>query len=274
MGRHVAQFLVSNQFMKVSAMRSDLIEAPFPNYPNSVREAFHVLVVDDHPIWREGVIRILQEDQRAVVVGESGNGAEALSLALELIPDVILLDVNLPQLNGLQIASRLKEMRLHIKIILVTAYDDHLQAIHAIQAGCHAYFGKDVTASDLLRAIDLVINHHAYIIRGEVYDEDGVTDWLTQQLSEQPYLLIPQGQAGILSPREMEILERLADGQTNHFIAQDLAISYQTVKNHVSSVLAKLGVEDRFQAALFAIRHGWVRPHNNTGRVNQVRKLD
>ena len=217
-----------------------------------------VLIVDDYPIWREGIAAILSTDSHLEIVGQVGTGQEALDLAFELRPDVILLDVNLPDMNGIQVAHLLKESPLKTKIIIMTAYDDQIQLLHVMQAGCHGYLGKDIVPSVLVKAI-LGVTENFYFVKHQEFTPSGLQEWLDNQLVDQPYLLTPFGQGGLLSRREMEILTCLSYGQNNHEIASSLNIRYQTVKNHVSSILAKLNVEDRFQAALFAIQHGWVR---------------
>lgn len=219
---------------------------------------YTVLIVDDHPIWREGIASILATDARIEIVGQVGNGLDALDYAFDLHPDVILLDVNLPDMNGIQVANQLKDSPLKSKVIIMTAYDDQTQTLHAMQAGCYGYFSKHIVPSQLISAILHVVDD-CFFIKGEQFTRDGLHAWLDSQLLEQPYLLTPDGKGGLLSPREMEILTYVTYGQNNHDIATTLDIRYQTVKNHVSSILGKLGVEDRFQAALYAIQHGWVR---------------
>ncbi len=219
---------------------------------------YTVLIVDDYPIWREGIAAILAMDPHLEILAEVGTGLDALDLAFELRPDVILLDVNLPDINGIQVATQLKASPLQTKIIIMTAHDDHLQVLHAMQAGCHGYFTKSIAPQELRHAIERVMDN-CYVVKQQEFTAESLQDWLENELRTQPYLLTPEGKGGLLSPREMEILTYLSYGQNNHEIAAQLDIRYQTVKNHVSSILAKLDVEDRFQAALFAIQHGWVR---------------
>lgn len=219
---------------------------------------YTILIVDDYPIWREGIASILATDLQFEILAQVGTGLQAIDLAFELHPDIILLDVNLPDINGIQVATQLKASPLQTKIIIMTAHDNHLQVLYAMQAGCHGYFSKNIAPQELRYAIRQVMND-CFVIKQQEYTADSLQDWLDSELITQPYLLTPEGKGGLLSPREMEILVYLSYGQNNHEIAANLDIRYQTVKNHVSSILAKLNVQDRFQAALFAIQHGWVR---------------
>jgi DNA-binding NarL/FixJ family response regulator len=193
------------------------------------------------------------------IVGEAGDGAEAIELAQELLPDVVLMDINLPTLNGLQATRRLKAHCPEISVIMLTAYDDEEQVYHAIRAGASAYYAKDVSPDRLVDVIRHVCQGQ-YVVGGAVLDEGGIGDWLLEEFrrfgggrsDDEIQLLSP------LSPREMEILEWVVRGMSNKEIAYHLGISHQTVKNHITSILSKLGVSDRTQAAVYALRRGWV----------------
>jgi RNA polymerase sigma factor (sigma-70 family) len=171
----------------------------------------------------------------------------------------MLLDINLPGMNGLQIARALKDTLLDISIIMLTAYHDDQQVFHAIRAGAAAYFPKDVSPRRLIEAIRLV-HQGSYVVEDRVLEKPQVGAWLLEQFEqaddaddELGSLLVP------LSPREMEILQYIAQGKSNKEIAYDLGISRQTVKNHMTSILRKLAVNDRTQAAIYALRRGWIR---------------
>ena len=219
-----------------------------------------LIIVDDHPIWREGLRHILGDITHIEILDDFGGGEAALAAARELHPDVILLDVNLPDINGIQVATRLKDANHTASIIILTAYDDESQAFHAMQAGCAAYCPKGVPSDELIETIHRVMAGQ-YLIRGEVFNAQELDTWLKSRIEvvSGAYVVKDHEQLDLLSPREMEILEHVTAGLSNRQIAQELQISYQTVKNHVSSVLVKLGVHDRMQAALYAIRRGWVR---------------
>jgi RNA polymerase sigma factor (sigma-70 family) len=218
-----------------------------------------VMIVDDHPVFRQGLRRVLESEDDLDVVAEVEDGEEALAEAKRLAPNVILLDINLPGMNGLQVARALKDTLLDISVIMLTAYHDDQQVFHAIRAGAAAYFPKDVSPRRLIEAIRLV-HQGSYVVEDRVLEKPQVGAWLLEQFEqaddaddELGALLVP------LSPREMEILQYIAQGKSNKEIAYDLGISRQTVKNHMTSILRKLAVNDRTQAAIYALRRGWIR---------------
>lgn len=225
-----------------------------------VLDKITVMIVDDHPLWRRGLRDVLSLETDLEVIAESSDGQSALELAREQRPEVILLDVNLPNMNGLQIATRLQQERNNARLILLTGYDDEEQALHAIRAGCSAYCVKDIAPAKLVSIIRRVVDGY-YVIREEEYDLAELQAWVTLRIEAAtgPYMVNPDEHFVPLSPREMEILRYVTQGKTNKQIAQSLGISHQTVKNHVSSILTKLDVEDRTQAAIYAMRRGWVR---------------
>ena len=219
-----------------------------------------VMLVDDHPVFRQGLRRVLEGEDDIEVVAEVDDGQEALHQAKQLVPDVMLLDINLPGMNGLQVARALKDTLLEIGIIMLTAYHDDQQVFHAIRAGASAYFPKDVSPRRLIEAVRLV-HQGSYVIEDRVLSKPQVGQWLLKQFEQAEAdadgdlgsLMVP------LSPREMEILQQIAQGKSNKEIAYELGISRQTVKNHMTSILRKLAVNDRTQAAIYALRRGWIR---------------
>ena len=219
-----------------------------------------VLIVDDHPFFREGLTKIfaLQDDME--VIGEEDDGEKALYLARELQPDVVILDINLPSLNGLQVTRQLKADRTGIAVVTLTAYHDQEQVLHAMRAGASAYYPKDVEPSTLVDVVRRVVQGY-YIVGDQVFDEAGLRAWLDAgvEAATGPYMVDPGEHFVPLSPREMEILQFVTRGMSNKQIALELGISHQTVKNHMTSILKKLDVEDRTQAAVYALRRGWVR---------------
>jgi DNA-binding NarL/FixJ family response regulator len=220
-----------------------------------------LVVVDDHPLFRQGVVDALSLEDDFEVVGQAENGEDALVLIREQRPHVALVDVNLPGMNGQQVTRLVTSEKLVTRVILFTAYDDAEQKIHAMLAGASAYCAKDVQPEHL---VDLVRQVHQgkYVVGGDTFDPDSLESWINSQTE---YAARPYSDPGEpfhpLSGREMEVLSCVTQGMSNKEIASLLGISHQTVKNHVTSILRKLGVEDRTQAAVYALRRGWVRLH-------------
>ncbi len=218
-----------------------------------------VVVVDDHPLFRQGLCNVLEAEPDIEVVGEIGDGAQAVSMVPELAPHVVLMDVNLPGLNGLQVTQKVKNRHPEINFIVLTAYDDEEQVYHAIRVGASAYFSKDVNPMHLLETVRLVARG-MYVIGGKPMTQEAAEAWLLA--CYQKYGLKPDQETfSPLSPRETEILELIIAGMSNKEIAYSLGISQQTVKNHITSILSKLNLSDRTQAAIYALRRGWVRLH-------------
>ena len=172
-----------------------------------------VMIVDDHPVFRQGLRNVLAAHEDLCIVGEAGDGEEAIERAQELGPDVVLMDINLPVLNGLQATRKLKALRPEINVVMLTAYDDEEQVYHAIRAGASAYHAKDVSPERLLDVIRHVAQGQ-YVVAGAVLDEDGIGRWLLELsrrfgggvFDDEDRFLSP------LSPREMEILELVIQG--------------------------------------------------------------
>lgn len=227
-----------------------------------------ILIVDDHPLFRDGLQQALALEDDLNVIGQSEDGEDALRAARRLQPDVILLDINLPLLNGLQVARQLKAERTNTAIIVLTAYHDSQQVLHAMRAGASAYCSKDVTPDELIEIIRDVAGG-LYVVESERMDERALESWIQSNVEAMsgPYIIDAEEHYIPLSPREMEILQYVTNGLSNKEIAMKLRISQQTVKNHMTSILKKLNVEDRTQAAVNAIRRGWVRikDNNNSG---------
>jgi DNA-binding NarL/FixJ family response regulator len=219
-----------------------------------------VMIVDDHPVFRQGLRRVLESEDDLDVIAEVSDGIEAMQTARQLVPNVMLLDINLPGMNGLQIARSLKDLLLDINIIMLTAYHDDEQVFHAIRAGASAYFPKDVSPRRLIEAVRLV-DQGSYVVEDRVLEKPEVGTWLLDQFKQVDSDVL-DGDGSLLvslSPREMEILQFIARGKSNKEIARELGISRQTVKNHMTSILRKLAVNDRTQAAIYALRRGWIR---------------
>src|SRR5690606_8488776 len=187
-----------------------------------------------------------------------------LAKARALQPDVVLLDINLPTMNGLQVARQLKTERPSIGVIMLTAYHDSQQVLHALRAGASAYCVKDIMPDKLIEIIRDVANG-LFVVDEERMDERGLNAWINEHVEAiaGSYAIDPNEHFVPLSPREMEILQFVTHGLSNKEIATRLGISQQTVKNHMTSILKKLNVQDRTQAAVTALKHGWVRIQDN-----------
>lgn len=218
-----------------------------------------VMIVDDHPLFRQGLRRVIEAEDDMEVIIEVGDGEEALRLAQKMVPDVIMMDVNIPTMNGLQVTRSIKANSPNIGVIMLTAYHDDEQIFHAIKAGAGAYYPKDVTPRKLIEAIRQVSQGN-YVIDDNVLAKPQVTSWLFKQFEQLAVFGTSPDELFVpLSPREMEILHLIARGYSNKEVAHELGISRQTVKNHMTSILRKLSVNDRTQAALYALRRGWIR---------------
>ena len=222
-------------------------------------DVINVMIVDDHPVFRQGLRNVLAAQEDLRVVEEAADGEAAIRKAQELHPDVVIMDINLPELNGLQATRELKERCPDIKVIMLTAYDDEEQIYHAIRAGASAYHAKDVRP-DLLIGVIRQVHEGYYVVDNKRLDEAGVGDWLLAQFQRFGGEFFV-GSDEFLSPltaREMEILELVVQGKSNREIAYYLGISHQTVKNHMTAILRKLGATGRTEAAVSALRRGWI----------------
>lgn len=220
------------------------------------------MIVDDHPLFRQGLRDVIETDENLNVVAEAADGKLAIQLAYQHQPDVILMDINLPTINGLQVTRKIKAGLTEAQVITITGYDDASQVLHALRAGASAYCPKDIMPETLIRIIHSV--HSGYYVVGEkkMTYEDLVT-WLEDKLGIQGGLESDSNESFVpLSAREMEILEHVTYGLSNKEIAFNLGISHQTVKNHMTAILRKLRVDDRTQAAVYALSNGWVRLDN------------
>lgn len=219
-----------------------------------------VMIVDDHPLFRSGLQAALDLEDDIEIIGISEDGEQALDQIAQLRPKVVLLDVNLPGINGLQVARQVQSEYQDIAVVILTAHHDNEQVIHALRSGASAYRPKDVEAQELVRTIrDVAAGYYLAEKKRMTQDERDI--WLEAQIDEStgPYTIDSEGHYIPLSPREMEILEHVTLGMINKEIASKLGISQQTVKNHMTSILKKLNVKDRTQAAVTALRRGWVR---------------
>jgi NarL family two-component system response regulator LiaR len=204
-----------------------------------------VLIVDDHGVVREGLRAYLELEPDIQVVGEAKDGVEAVRRAAELQPDVVLMDLVMPNMDGVDATSRIKQQQPATHVIILTSFLDDERVVPAIRAGATSYLLKDVAATDLARAI-----------RGARAGQAQLHPEVARRLMQQVTSPRKPDAGAQLTDREREVLRLLADGRSNKEIARALVVSERTVKGHVSNILGKLGLQDRTQAALFAVRNG------------------
>ncbi len=204
-----------------------------------------VLIVDDHTIVREGLRTLLAEEAEIEVVGEAANGLEALGLVATCQPQVVLMDLVMAGIDGIETTRRIRQMNTPCQVLVLTSFGDDQRVRDAVQAGAIGYLLKDVLKADLLRAI------HA-AARGEPTLHPEAQRVLIRQTRT------PAAPFRDLTERELDVLRLIGQGKSNREIATTLHLTEGTVKGYVSTILAKLQVEDRTQAALYAVRHGLV----------------
>ncbi len=209
-------------------------------------EPIRVLIVDDHTLWRRGVASLLAQQDDMEVVGEAGDGEEAIERVRETMPDVVLMDITMPRMDGLAAARRLKEEMPYLRIVMLTVSETDEDLFQALKTGAQGYLLKNVDPEQLVTAI-------RQAERGEVPIAPAMATKILRELAAPAE---PAVQA--LSARERDVLELLARGMANKEIAHDLKISENTVKNHLRNILAKLHLQNRVQAALYAVRTGLV----------------
>ncbi len=203
-----------------------------------------LLIVDDHTLFRQGLLSLLRSEPRFEVAGQATNGEQALQMARELTPDVILMDVRMPGMDGVETTHRLLEVMPHARVLMLTVSEDDQPLLTAIQVGARGYILKNAGADELFQAIQRVYD-------GEAVLSPTVTLQVFRALQSMEPSKLPEA---ALTPRELEVVRMLALGADNCKIAEALFISENTVKTHVAHILEKLGVHSRSQVAAFARR--------------------
>ena len=227
-----------------------------PNQPSqqSSEQAVRVLIVDDQQLMRDGIASLLKLQDGLEIVGMAANGQEAVELATSQQPDVILMDVRMPVLDGVAATEQIHRQIPACKILMLTTFNDEAYVLEALQVGASGYLLKDLPARDLAQAIQAV-HRGIYQLDPTVADQLKALLSRAQTAREQPGALKATDEAD-LTERELEVLRLIARGATNREIAETLVISEGTVKNHISNILGRLNLRDRTQAAIYARDHG------------------
>lgn len=206
----------------------------------------NIAIVDDHSMIREGLKQLLELDGRIRVIAEASNGIECLDMLHREIPEILLLDINMPQMNGIQVLENIRKEKIKVKVLILTIHNEVEYLMKAVEIGIDGYVLKDSDIAVLKRAI--------YAVNaGESYIEPSLTPYFNKRLEKSREV-----RTDSLSKREIQVLELIAEGNFNKEIAEKLFISEKTVKNHVSSIFKKINVSDRTQAAIYAIKNNIV----------------
>jgi DNA-binding NarL/FixJ family response regulator len=226
---------------------------------NQSFERVRILIVDDHALFRVGIRNILEQEADFEIVAEADDARSAMDASFATNPDVILMDLSLPAPGGIETTQRVKRELPAAAIVVLSTEEDEDALFDAIKAGAAAFILKDIAPEDLVMIIRRVVAGE-YLINDKVFSRPAVASRVLKEFRE----LAVYGQEAApifapLSPREVEILDNIAQGMTNKQVAYALSISEQTVKNHMSSILRKLSVNDRTQAVVYAMRQGWIR---------------
>lgn len=207
-----------------------------------------VLIADDHHVVRRGLLFFLKTQKDIEVVGEAVNGKEAVDMAVQLQPDIVLMDLVMPEMDGIQATRKIKEQMPDMIVLMLTSFSDRDHVVPAMEAGAAGYQLKDIEPDELVASL-------RSLMRGE----NTLHPKATSELAKGPAAPAPHT-INLLTPREQEVLAELTKGKSNREIASALFVTEKTVKTHISNIFAKLEVQDRTQAALYAVKHGLTEP--------------
>jgi len=209
-----------------------------------------VLVADDHEVVREGTLRMLEREIDIDIVGEAADGLQAVRLVQEIVPDVVVLDVRMPDMNGIEATKQIKRVHPQVRVLIFTAHDDDRYVFPLLDAGADGYVLKTTRQRDLIKAI-------RDVYQGQTALHPEIARRVVERLTHKDKY-VGEGMVEALTEREMEVLEAVAKGWSNKDVSEALNISPHTVQVHLSNVFGKLGVKTRTEAVLYAIRQGWV----------------
>ncbi|MBG9794204.1 chemotaxis protein CheY [Paenibacillus dendritiformis] len=232
------------------------------------KPSIKVLLADDHQLFREGLKRILNMEDDLEVIGECGDGIQVVEFCNKEVPDVVLMDINMPVENGVVATERLRDIFPDVKVIILSIHDDESYVFETLRKGASGYLLKDMEAESLINAIRSVVSGYAFIhpkVTGKLIQQlrrmtilDGHGVVSNQSSSHDSGVRFVAAEDNPLTRREAEVLRLMAEGKSNKMIGEYLFISEKTVKNHVSSILQKMEVDDRTQAVINSIKNGWV----------------
>lgn len=211
-----------------------------------------ILIADDHALLRQGIKNVLELEPDFQVVGEAPDGDEAIRMTKELRPQIVLLDINMPKINGIEVAKRLAQPKAPWKIIALTFHEDESYVIELMKAGANGYLLKDIEPGVLVQAIRCALESDEFICPSLAEE---VRDQLKKPGMTMEAVMTSRGQKKRLTARELEVLALVSQGLSNQEIAEKLFLSEKTVKNHLTNTFRKIGVTDRTQAVLYAIKN-------------------
>jgi DNA-binding NarL/FixJ family response regulator len=208
-----------------------------------------VMIADNHSLVREGLVHLLEYDGNFEVIAEASDGLDCLEKLKDVTPDVLLLDINMPEKTGIEVLQELKNNKSRVKVLILTVHNEIEYLMKAIEIGVDGYILKDTESTELKRAIISIFN-------GETYIQPNLIPAMNNRLINRD---VDETRIKSLTKREMEVLITVANGMSNKEIAANLHISERTVKNHISNIFKKIGVSDRTQAAVFAIKNNLIK---------------
>ena len=221
----------------------------------ALAKAYRILVVDDHPVVREGLCSMLKGDPQLEIVGTADSGEAALQMVNQLEPDLVLMDILMPGMSGIELTRQIKTERPATVVILLTMYDSNMYVVEGLRAGASGYLVKDTSPEFLRDAIDTALKGGTIVKSGLLHQAiKGILRGSKRSAGDQAESSVEER----FTPRELAVLRLVAEGSTNRQIARNLSLAEITVKKHVQSIISKLGVSDRTQAAITAARLGLV----------------
>jgi len=215
----------------------------------SKADSLRVLIADDHALFRRGLQMVLEDEEDLEVVGEAGDGVEAVQMALELMPDVVLMDVRMPKNSGIEATEQIKDSLPHVKILMLTISDEEADLYDAIKAGASGYLLKEISIEEVAEAIRSVWAGQSRLSPSMASKLLSEFQAMSKRAEEPEEPRVPR-----LTEREMEVLRLVAQGLNNRDIAKELFISENTVKNHIRNILEKLHLHSRMEAVVYAVR--------------------